>query len=131
MSENRTHILLLPHAMAVHTRFILDSRVRIAENHTFPGWKSTAVHWCSPMFHRSPTGGPLRWHPQILRWPPVDNCGGPPVEVLTVPPVVTDCSTDGTRMTQVQQKLAEINRIIGQKLKRRKFHGNHWIQIYS
>ena len=39
----------------------------------FPGWKSTAVHRWSPMFHRSPTGGPLRWHPQILRWPPVDH----------------------------------------------------------
>ena len=38
-----------------------------------PGWKSTAVHRWSPMFHWSPTGRPLRWHPQILRWPPVDH----------------------------------------------------------
>ena len=63
---------------------------RILSKH-HPGWKSTAVHRWSPMFHRSPTGGP---------------------------PVVTDCSTDGTRIMQVQQKSGKLCE-------------NHWIQIYS
>ena len=71
-----------------------------------PGWKSTAVHRWSPMFHRSPTGGPLRWHPQILRWPPVDHrwtTGGGTHSPTGGPP-------------EIPQE--------------RKFCGNHRIQIY-
>ena len=33
-----------------------------------PVWKPIAVHRWSPTIHRSPTGGPLMWHPQLLRW---------------------------------------------------------------
>ena len=39
--------------------------------------------------------------------PGLDINRSPPV-VTVVPPVVTDCSTDGTRMMQVQQKSAEV-----------------------
>ena len=40
--------------------------------------------------------------------------GGPP----EIPPVVTDCSTDGTRMMQVQQKSAEVQQNYRAKIKK-------------
>ena len=76
-----------------------------------PGWKPIAVHRWSPMIHRSPTGGPLRWHPQLLRWLPVDHwwknfdpTSGPSI----IPPVVTECSIGGHRWKLINTPLATL-----------------------
>ena len=48
------------------------------------------------------------------------------MEVLTVPPVVTDCSTDGTRMMQVQQKSAEVQQNYRAKIKNAQISRKPW-----
>ena len=81
--------------------------------------------------------------------PPVDHCGGirrfcgghrwttgggthsPTGGPPEIPPVVTDCSTDGTRMMQVQQKSAKVQQNYRAKIKKAQISRNHGIQIYS
>ena len=58
---------------------------------TNPGWKPIAVHRWSPMNHRSPTGGPLRWRPQFLRWSPFCSIGGHRWKLI-----ITSLANDGS-----------------------------------
>ena len=48
--------------------------------------------------------------------------GGPP----EIPPVVTDCSTDGTRMMQVQQKSAEVQQNYSARIKKAQISRKPW-----
>ena len=70
-----------------------------------PGWKPIANHRWSPMIHRSPTGGPLRWIRSFCGghwWSTDKSTGGPPIN----PPVVTECCIGGHRWKLINTPLA-------------------------